>query len=164
MEFARYRNMKSTVDKSVDIVELDREDYGEIKGLWEGLNAHHGELSQNFRDHFASLTFEKRMQAIFRKDHCAIFAAIDGGSEYEGYCIASAQKDRGEVESLYVNPVFRNRGIGAKLVRVALDWLDGQGCAEIFLFVAEGNDSVLEYYHRFGFYKRFDLLQRKRAY
>ena len=148
----------------MDIIELNREEYSEIEGLWEGLNTHHGGLAGNFRDHFTSLTFEKRMQAIFRKDHCAIFAALDGGDQYAGYCIASVEKNRGEVDSLYVDPVFRNRGIAEQLMRAALCWLDEKGCVEIFLFVAEGNDSVLEYYQRFGFYKRFDLLQRKRAY
>lgn len=103
------------------------------------------------------------MQAVFHKDHCAIFAALDGGDHYAGYCIASVEKNRGEVDSLFVHPVFRNRGIAEQLMRAALDWLDGKECSEIFLFVAEGNESILEYYKRFGFYKRFDLLQRKKA-
>ena len=145
----------------MDIIELDQKNQSKIKELWEGLNAHHRELSGNFRDHFAALTFEKRMQAVFRKDQCAIFAAADGGGEYAGYCIASVEKNRGEVDSLFVDPVFRNRGIAEQLMQAALDWLDEKGCAEIFLFVAEGNASVLEYYERFGFYKRFDLLQKK---
>ncbi|MBN2397048.1 MAG: GNAT family N-acetyltransferase [Deltaproteobacteria bacterium] len=117
--------------------------------------------SKNFKDHFASLTFEKRMQAVFRKDHFAIFADADGAG-YGGYCIASVEKNRGEVDSLFVNPACRKKGVGAGLMRVALEWLDGKGCAEIYLSVAEGNESVLEYYKQFGFYKRFDLLERKR--
>jgi len=144
------------------IVELDRESYHEIEGLWEGLNAFHGEVAENFKDHFAALTFEKRMQAVFRKEHCAIFAAADN-AEYTGYCIASVEKRRGEVDSLFVDPACRRRGVGAKLIEAALDWLDEKGCAEIYLFVSEGNESVLEYYQQFGFYKRFDLLQRKKA-
>lgn len=147
----------------MNIVRLDRENYHEIKGLWDGLNAFHGEVAENFKDHFATLTFEKRMQAIFRKEHCAIFAAADNAGYTGGYCIASVEKGRGEVDSLFVDPACRKRGVGAKLIRAALDWLDGKGCAEIYLFVSEGNESVLEYYERFGFYKRFDLLQRKKT-
>lgn len=143
------------------IVELNQENYHNIEGLWERLNSHHTGLSGNFRDHFVSLTFEGRMQAVFRKGRFAIFAAVDGG-RYAGYCIASAEKGRGEVDSLFVDPARRGQGIGARLMRVALDWLDEKGCAEIYLYVAEGNESVLEYYRRFGFYKRFDLLQRRK--
>lgn len=146
----------------MNIIRLDRENYHEIERLWDGLNSFHGEVAENFKDHFAVLTFEKRMQAVFRKEHCAIFAAADSG-RYAGYCIASVEKGRGEVDSLFVDPACRKRGVGAKLVRAALDWLDGEGCAEIYLFVSEGNESVLEYYERFGFYKRFDLLQRKKT-
>jgi len=146
----------------MNIVELDRENYQEIEGLWKGLNSFHGELAEHFKDHFVSLTFEGRMQAVFRKEHCAIFAAADD-TGYTGYCIASVEKGRGEVDSLFVHPACRGRGVGANLVRAALDWLDGKGCAEIYLFVSEGNESIREYYKQFGFYKRFDLLQRKKT-
>lgn len=146
----------------MNIVQLDRERYHEIEELWERLNTRHHELSGNFKEHFASLTFEKRMQAVFRKEQFAIFVAVDDGG-YAGYHIASVEKNRGEIDSLFVDPARRVRGVGAKLMQAALGWLDGMGCAEIYLYVAEGNESALEYYKRFGFYKRFDLLQRKKT-
>jgi diamine N-acetyltransferase len=143
----------------MNIIELDRGKYKKIKGLWENLNRLHGELSENFKNHFASFTFEKRMQSLLCKEHLTIFVAADH-SEYLGYCIVSLEKGRGEIDSIYIDSIYRKQGIGAKLIQEALSWLSEKQCNVVNVSVAEGNESVLEFYKQFGFYKSSVVLQR----
>jgi diamine N-acetyltransferase len=144
------------------IVELEKTEYVKIKVLWEKLNRLHEELSGNFKDHFASFTFEKRMESLLCKEHLIIFAAQDK-TNYIGYCIASIDRNKGEIDSIYIDPSHQKQRIGALLIQKALNWLHEKKCKEISVSVAEGNESVLDFYKKFGFHKRFVVLQRKKT-
>jgi ribosomal protein S18 acetylase RimI-like enzyme len=100
----------------MEIKELSRDNYHLIKEMWAKLNRLHGELSNNFKNHFESFTFEKRMQPLFEKKHLSVFIATDT-TEHVGYCIVSAENGKGEIDSIYIEPEFRKQGIGSAFVK-----------------------------------------------
>lgn len=51
-------------------------------------------------------------------------------------------------------------GIGDKLMCRALDWLDFNNCKSKIIGVAEGNDSVIKFYEKYGFYTKTIILQQ----
>ena len=84
-----------------------------------------------------------------------------GTGEYVGYCITSLTGDhKGEIESIYVDPDHRSRGIGDALMRRALQWLDDGGAKVKTLGVAAGNEVVFGFYRRYGFVPRATILQQ----
>ena len=143
---------------SIKIQQLNREELPKIKPLWQELNTHHGELSTHFKKHFTSYTFEKRIAKLVGKEQLAIFIAQDNDVSV-GYCIATAEQDNGEVDSLYIKQTYRGQKIGEKLMAQSLDWLKAQGCTQIHIVVAAGNKSVLDFYRQFGFEERFVVMQ-----
>ena len=56
------------------IVELKEKDFHQIRPLWEELNKLHGKLSNHFKKHFRSFTFESRLKQIKEKESFSIFA------------------------------------------------------------------------------------------
>ena len=144
----------------MEIRELSRDSYHLIKEMWIKLNRLHGELSTNFKSHFESFTFEKRMKPLFEKTHLSVFIATEH-TENIGYCIVSAENGKGEIDSIFIEPGYRKKGIGSSLIRRAMDWFNSIGCHSISIFVADGNDSVLDFYQSFGFHKYAVLLKNK---
>jgi len=145
----------------MNIIKLDRKRIADIKGLWEELNALHGRLSQNFKKHFDSFTFKDRVKQLAEKSNLSLFVANDKGT-YVGYCIVTSDKGKGEIDSIYIQPKYRGKGIGNQLMIKAIDWLKKQNCRDINIYVAEGNDSVLGFYEKYGFKKRSVVLQKRR--
>lgn len=146
----------------MEIVEIPKDNIDLIEPLWRELNLHHRERSKNFKDHFSSFTFAERSKKLFAKDKLAIFAAREN-SELVGYCIASSNNGAGEIDSLYVKPQFRGASLGMFLTEFAMSWLSGIDCSQISVCVAEGNEGAFSFYEKFGFKKRFHVLQIKNS-
>ena len=147
----------------MEILELAREDLSLIKPLWERLNRLHREKSVHFADHFDRFTFDARSRELVLKSRLGIFAARHGkGEPYEAYCIVSLEGGTGEIDSLYVSPDCRGTGTGSRLMERGLEWLAGSGCEKIRISVAHGNEQALGFYEKFGFKKRFTVLEQIR--
>lgn len=144
----------------MEIVQLSLNELDQIKSMWGDLNSLHGALSVSFKEHFASITFEKRCEIFSSKDALVIFAA-KVNEELVGYCIASVQGGVGELDSLFVKPDHRELRIGKRLASSAITWLKSQKCGQIDIQVAYGNEAVLSFYEEFGFKKRSHVLQLK---
>ncbi len=138
---------------------ITRDEINGIKILWENLNAHHLSRSTHFKEHFSKLTFEKRMEALKKRDRFIGYVAEEDG-EGVGYCIATVDRRVGEIDSIFVDESFRGKGVGEKLMSLALQWLGGQQCETIKVSIAEGNENVLGFYRRFGFAERFIVMQK----
>ena len=143
---------------AIKIQELHRDNLPQIKPLWQELNAHHGARTTHFKNHFATFTFEQRIEKLLSKDNLIIYLAQDNEVSI-GYCIATAAQDQGEIDSLYIQQSYRGQKIGEQLMTKALDWLNAQGCKEIRIYIAAGNESVLDFYRQFGFAERFVVMQ-----
>jgi ribosomal protein S18 acetylase RimI-like enzyme len=80
---------------------------------------------------------------------------------YVGYCISTVNKDLvGEIDSLFVEKEYREYGLGDKLMNRALEWLNSYNVKTKIIGVAEGNENVLGFYKRYGFYKRRTILEQ----
>jgi diamine N-acetyltransferase len=140
------------------IIAIGRDAIGIIKPLWEGLNAHHLLKSTHFKKHFSEFTSEKRMEGLNKRDLLIAYVAQDN-NENIGYCIATVDGANGEVDSLFVEAAYRGKGVGEELMSLALKWLEEQKCETVRVSIAEGNESVLDFYRRFGFMERLTVMQ-----
>ena len=146
----------------MDIVTIDKDSIDDIEPLWKELNSHHRDRSNYFKDHFSTFTFSDRKKGLLAKENLAIFGAKDG-ENLVGYCIASCDKDSGEIESLFIKVDYQGASLGTRLMEAAMSWLSGFNCKNITVSVAEGNEDAIPFYERFGFKKRLHVLQLKKS-
>jgi hypothetical protein len=88
------------------IIAIGRDEMDVIKTLWEGLNAHHLSRSTHFKKHFSEFTFEKRMEGINKRDRIIAYVAQENGEDI-GYCLATTDGLNGEIDSLFVEAVYK---------------------------------------------------------
>lgn len=143
--------------------EIDR-----IKELWEGLNNHHFRKSINFKERYKNFTFEKRKEILIKKvgdGEIYIELAIDNQfNKAIGYCMSvltNYPEPEGEVESLYIDSNYRGKGIGEIFMKHAIEWLNSKNIGTQRIVVACGNEEVLPFYLKFGFYPKFMTLEKK---
>ena len=146
----------------MDIIELDRSRLPEIEDLWKELNSHHSQRSSNFKQYFDTLTFQDRLKQLMCKENLSLFAVADTGL-FVGYCIVTADRNRGEIDSIYVKASHRGQRIGHELMMRAMEWLRMHDCRETSIYVAEGNEQVLSFYEKYGFSKRFTVMAKRKT-
>ena len=122
--------------------------------LWLGLREHHAALSPTWRESLLARTFAQRCGHLIdkaAKDGLLVLLATSHQKEI-GQCICTiTPDDHGEVDSLYVMPEHRGRGVATGMMTVALDWLRRRPLKSIALDVLSGNDPAIRFYERFGF-------------
>ncbi len=131
--------------------------------LWERLNKHHKERSPCFKGYYEAMTFAKRKAMFLQKatrGKMLVELAFDGDQRV-GYCITSLDAEKtGEVESIYVLEEYRGRGIGDRLMRSALAWMQQNGAIKKTVIVAAGNEQAFSFYDRYGFHVRKTMLEQ----
>lgn len=147
---------------NIEYIEGDKNLLALIEPLWEKLNRHHQARSVHFADVFANLTFAERLASFQTEDESMIRVVLAKDLDSEvlvGYCISTVDQYRvGEIESIYVEHVYRRLGIGDFLIRNALDWVKAQSARLIQLSVTFGNEEVFPFYERYGFLPRRTIL------
>lgn len=83
-----------------------------------------------------------------------------GGDEVIGFTLFRTALDEAELLSIAVAVTERGQGVGRALLETGLRHLFSSGMTEIFLEVAEANESALKLYQRLG----FKLVSRREAY
>ena len=83
-----------------------------------------------------------------------------GASKPVGFAILRSTAEEAEILSIGVLPGTRGRGIGAALLRDALERLPHHRARRLFLEVDGGNTAALALYRRFG----FDEVGRRKSY
>ena len=153
------------MDESIEIQSGNEELLDRIGPLWEGLKAHHIARSTFFSDQMSKRKFEERKQELMDKatQMRIIIASIQGVDA--GYCISTIKDDnKGEIDSLYVKEAYQGYDLGKRLMDLSLTWLDEQNVEEKSLNVAEGNEEVIKFYKKFGFYPwNVKLVQKERV-
>ena len=130
--------------------------------LWEKLNQYHAEVTTHLSDQFAELNFERRKKFLLNdgsKTQIRIDLVQDNQRGIDiGYCLSTikpvADERVGVIESLYVEPEYRNNGIGEELMRRTLGWMEEKETSFRKLAIVVGNEKVYDFYKRFGFYPR----------
>lgn len=135
-----------------------------IKPLWEKLNKYHEVKSIYFSDKYKNNTFEKRKSKFVSNNNLKVRIDLIKDIEknlYIGYCISTIDIElTGEIDSLFIEEEYRKDGLGDKLMKEAIEWLDLNKVKTKVIAVAEGNEGVLEFYKRYGFYKRRIVLEQ----
>lgn len=133
-----------------------------IKELWEKLNIIHLNDSNYFKDHYQTFTFEKRCEKFNLIDDNNIrIEIIEDRGKLLGYCISTIENGNGEIDSLFVEEQYRKYGYGSQLLENAVKWFKHNNCNKIVVSVAEGHESVFEFYKKHKFYPRFTYLYLK---
>lgn len=137
-----------------------------VQPLWEKLNKHHESKSIYFKDKFKNLNFDVRKGKFVNDNNLEVKVDLIKDLEtnaYIGYCISTVNKELiGEIESLFVEKEYRKYGLGDQLMNRAIEWLDNAEVKTKIIGVAEGNEDVLDFYKRYGFYKRRVILEQVR--
>lgn len=144
----------------MEITKIDIKELSQIRPMWEELNKIHGKLSTYFKNHFESFSFEERQKQLLKKTYIAAFVARIENLNI-GYCIASIENGIGEIDSIYIDQKYRNQSIGESLLSEAEIWLNSKEIDKVRICVAEGNESVFNFYNKQGYYQRFTVLEKK---
>jgi ribosomal protein S18 acetylase RimI-like enzyme len=150
---------------TIEYLELDPDNLDAVKPLWEKLNEHHRRKSR-FRALYAGLTFERRKAGLLERSAAGtakVDLVKDGETaECVAYCISEISADgrTAEIESIFVDPRYRGGRIGDTLMKRALAWMDSRGVTTKTMVVADGNEDVLAFYSRYGFFPKFILLEQ----
>ena len=153
------------MDERIKILSGSSELLDRIAPLWEELNKHHMEKSIHFSEDFKMWQFESRKNDLISKaKHLRADIIIDLRENNDiGYCISTInESNMGEIDSLFIKVPYRRHGLGKKLTEMALEWLNNKGVVEKTIYVASGNDEVIDFYKTFDFYPRNIHLVQKR--
>jgi len=142
------------------IIVINKSQIQKIKLLWEKLNVMHLNDSHYFKDHYKNFTFDTRCRKFndISNDNIRIEIVEDNKTPV-GYCISTIEKKVGEIDSLFIEEEYRKYGFGKQLIENSIKWLNQNNCKKILVAVAEGHESVFDYYKKFGFYPRMTYLQ-----
>lgn len=125
-----------------------------IKELWEKNRKYHENISEHFGRIYSNLVFEERIGSFkfFDSEHIKISIAEDlCDGKILGYCISTFKETQGETHTLHVDVNERNKGIGKRLMKSHIKWMQNNGCTSITITVAVENISTIEFYKALGF-------------
>ncbi len=144
---------------AIECVELDKREIDSIAPLWDKLRRHQRDRSPHFAAHYERRTWAARRVELLAKAgegglHIDVARDTDT-ARLVGYCVStvSAAGD-GRLESIYLEPECRKLGLGGTLMKRALDWMAERRAVTRTLIVGAGNDEVLGFYARYGFYPK----------
>ena len=150
----------------IEFISGEAELLDHISALWESLNELHGTLSPHFHEAFEKRTFHDRKEELIAKSQVGRLridiACTRGQRKAIGYCVSTVDREgNGEIDSIFVEESYRHRGIARQLMTSATSWLESLGVNQKRVVVAFGNDEVLSFYTKFGFYPRSFTLFHK---
>lgn len=135
----------------IETISIDQ--LGQIEPLWVRLNSLHRDLDETCGKPRRDTTWEQRYRQFLEKAQgkCLI-QIVKSEFEAAGYCFTSIDhENKGEIDSIFLDPEWRGRGLGKELMQNALDWLKKEGCEEIKLSVHPGNTEAIAFYRSLGF-------------
>lgn len=136
-----------------------------ISPLWDELKKYHVEKSLHFSKEMNSKSYVARKKDLISKaKHLRVDIANYPKEKRDiAYCISTIDNsNRGEIDSLFIVEPYRRQGIGRKLTEMAFAWLRNRGAVDNSIYVASGNEEVIDFYKTFGFYPRGIHLAQKR--
>lgn len=139
---------------------LSFEQVSVIEPLWKKLNAHHLNISKHFSLQFHSRSFGERLKLLANREKLQVFICrIE--NRVVGYCLGSTVGTVGEIDSIFVEREFRGAGIGEKLMRAMIEWLDEVGAVQLQVSVVSGNENSYTFYEKFGFFPYYSMLRQR---
>lgn len=149
--------------KNLNFYLIDSSQPDLIKPLWKKLNEYHKDRSEYFADHFAANTFAERMERVLAKDLDLRIEVVEDTEKENiiGYCMSSVnQRQKGEIDSIYVEAEYRGQQIGGQLMKNALEWMEKQEVEKTTIKVSWGNKDTVKFYTEYGFKPRAVILEK----
>ena len=132
---------ETRVGSGVHIREYRTEDYESVLELWAGAGLPFKPEGRDRRDSIATQVRRPNM----------IFLVAEREGTLVGTVIATHEGRKGWINRLAVDPGFRRRGIGSRLVREAEDRLKGLGMDVLACLIEEGNDASVRTIETLGY-------------
>ena len=126
-----------------------------LKDLWLELINYHAFVAATFKNRFINVNFNEHYCSLLKNEELFAYVAILN-NQIIGFIIALRNSNCAELDSIYILPQYRNKGIGDKLIKKALDELTRK-CTEIIIKVAEGNEQP--FHSKNHFKKRYTVFQ-----
>ncbi|WP_070972113.1 GNAT family N-acetyltransferase [Vibrio sonorensis] len=125
---------------------MDISDYSQVIELWSETEA------MLLRDADSREIIEKYL----KRNPNLSFVSLDG-ENIVGAILVGTDGRRGYVQHLAVNPNYRGKGLGAKLISAAVEALSEIGIAKTHLFVANENINAQAFYEKLGWFPRDEV-------
>lgn len=139
-----------------------RKTYDIIEDMWKNLIYHLQSKSTYFSNDYKQRFFEERKKQLIQiADNGQLrLDIVKDGKKYVGYSVSSIINGKGAVDSIYVDPYYRENGIGRKLMELALGWMEFNSVLDVEILITFGNKNALEFYENFGFCPKNILLKK----
>jgi ribosomal protein S18 acetylase RimI-like enzyme len=145
-----------------EIYDIKKDKIEIIRSLWEKLNEIHLNDSIDFKEHYKTFTFEKRLKSLINhSDDNMKISIVNVDNNITGYCISVLENSNGEIESLCLSDEIQGHGIGKILVNNHISWMKEKKCEKIRVNVSCGHESVLGFYNKLGFKERLIVMEYK---
>lgn len=143
--------------------ETDEKDLEIIADMWKKLVEHLQLQSKYFSSDYQSLIFEERKQQLIKITETGMLRLdiVKDDNKYLAYSVSSIMDGKGSVDSLYVDKHYRNEGIGNKLMKRALNWMEINDVSDFEILVSYGNQDAINFYEKYDFYPKYLILKKK---
>ncbi|NLV25735.1 MAG: GNAT family N-acetyltransferase [Methanomicrobiales archaeon] len=158
------KKSNTTIKTSYHIISTGPEDIDRIEPMWKLLRDYIIKDNHLFTSKMKKVSFKERKKEIIRRNEerqIMIYMAVDDRTSSDiGYCLCSAASlSFGEIESIFIRDKARNMGIGTCLMKMAIIWMKKMNVTDIRVHVTVGNEGVIAFYQKFGFYPRQYILE-----
>lgn len=120
-----------------------------------------GRLLRDFNEEFetagpTAAEFTARFKALLPRDDVVLVLADDGGRDV-GFALLRLRPtpyydgSLAQLEELYVVPALRDRGIGSRILSMAVETVRAKGAGEMHINVDEIDEDTRRFYERHGF-------------
>jgi len=154
-----------------------RSDLPGLRPLWLGLHRIHQDADPELAPHVDDETSWRRRRALY--EHClespdAFLLLVRRDGDLIGYVLVAVEPDGdvlwsdtwqvgdrvAELETIYVVPAERGRGLGSLLLDVVDAELEARGIHDLAIGAVPGNAAALRLYERRGFLPTWTIVTR----
>jgi GNAT superfamily N-acetyltransferase len=134
-------------------------DVPSVLELWKELMDFHKELDSFFsRSTTGHEEFEKYVTGHIKNENSCVIVAEDSGN-LVGFCLATISKyppvlelkEYGEIGNMALSEKYRQRGIGARLLKALRQWFSKRGIKRIEVRYSTANDVAERFWTKMGF-------------
>ena len=177
MTFEQQATTGPALPHGVTVAFGSRADIDRVKPLWLALHRIHQEANPELAPHVDDETSWRRRRRLY--EHClqspdAFFLLVEREGRLIGYVMVAVEPDGdvlwsdtwqvggqvAELETMYLVPEERGRGLGGCLLDLVDAELDARGIEDVVIGAVPGNVDALRFYERRGFRPTWTIVTR----
>ncbi len=149
---------------------MSRSDADAVTKLWKGTVEYHASIDPRLAvREDAGRSFRRFLNRSIGASDDVIMLVAESGGRIVGFLIGVIRDQapvfvrsrHGYIVDIYVDPAFRRKGVGRKLVEAAEEWFASRGLDHVRLRVSAANDSGIAFWKGIGFEDYFIELWRE---